>query len=97
MEQAVKGLREGARKANKDPSKVSAIVLTYPNVTESASSSSGQRLPMSGTIDQIGSDIERIKAMDGVGHIVFGYAFSPTGRDVKKMVELTKQLARFAR
>jgi hypothetical protein len=51
---------------------------------------------MSGTIDQIGSDIERMKVMDGVEHIIFGYAFSPTGRDVKKMVELTKQLARFA-
>jgi probable F420-dependent oxidoreductase len=98
MEQAIKGLREGARKANRDPSKIYAVVLAYPNVIESASSSSsGQRLPMSGTIDQIGSDIKRIKAMDGVEHIVFGYAFSPIGKDVKKMVELTKQLARFAR
>ena len=100
MEQAIKGLKEGARKANRDPSKVRAFVLTYPNVTESGpqSSSSGQqRFPMSGTIDQIGSDIERIKAMDGVEHIIFGYAFSQVGKDVKKMIELTKQFARFAR
>ncbi len=100
MEQAIKGLKEGARKANRDPSKVRAVVLTYPNVTESGtqSSSSGQqRLPMSGTIDQIGNDIERIKAIDGVEHIIFGYAFSPVGKDVKKMVELSKQFARFAR
>ena len=100
MEQAINGLKEGARKANKDPSKVRAVVLTYPNVTESGpqSSSSGQqRLPISGTIDQIGNDIERMKAMDGVEHIIFGYAFSPVGRDVKKMIELTKQFSRFAR
>lgn len=100
MEQAIDGLKEGARKANRDPSKVGAFVLTYPNVTESGpqSSSSGQqRFPMSGTIEQIGSDIERIKAMDGVEHIIFGYAFSPVGKDVKKMIELSKQFARFAR
>ncbi len=51
---------------------------------------------MSGTIDQIGSDIERIKAMEAE-HIIFGYAFSPTGKEAKKMIEVTKQLARFAR
>jgi hypothetical protein len=94
LEQAIKGLKEGARKANRDPSKVHAFVLAYPNVTDS---SSQQRLPMSGTVDQIGSDVERIKAIDGVDHIIFGYAFSPIGRDVKKMIELTRQFARFAK
>ena len=100
IEQAIKGLKEGARSANKDPSKVRAVVLTYPNVTESdPSSSSGQqqRLPMSGTIDQIGSDVESMKAIDGVEHVIFSYAFSPVGKDLTKMIELTKQFARFAR
>jgi probable F420-dependent oxidoreductase len=97
LEQAMNGLREGARKGNKDPSKIRVFVLTYPNVLDSSSASSNQqRLPMSGTIDQIGSDIERIKAI-GAEHIIFGYAFSPIGRDVKKMTEITKQLARFAK
>lgn len=100
IEQAIKSLKEGARKANKDPSKIRVFVLTYPNMLESSqSSSSGQqkRLPMNGTIDQIGGDIERIKAIDGVEHIIFGYAFSPVGKDMRKMIELSKQLARFAR
>lgn len=96
LEQAVGGLREGARKAGKDPSKIRAFVLSYPNVIDS-SSNQQQRWPMTGTIDQIGSDIERIKAIEGVDHIIFGYAFSPVGKDVKKMMEITKQLARFAR
>jgi probable F420-dependent oxidoreductase len=98
QEEAINGLRETARKANKDPSKIRIFVLSYPNVVDSSQSSSASqpRLPMSGTIDQIGSDIERIKAM-GVEHIIFGYAFSPIGRDAKKMMEITKQLARFAR
>jgi probable F420-dependent oxidoreductase len=98
QEQAINGLREAARKANKNPSDIRIFVLSYPNVLDSSQSSSSnqQRPPMSGTIDQIGSDIDRIKAM-GTEHIIFGYAFSPIGKDVKKMMEVTKQLARFAR
>ncbi|HKU48993.1 MAG TPA: LLM class F420-dependent oxidoreductase [Nitrososphaera sp.] len=94
IEQAVTGLKEAARKQDRDPSKIKVFVLTYPFVLESAGD---HRSPMAGDIDQIGSDIEKIKSIDGVEHIIFGYAFSPVGRDVKKMVELTAQLARFAR
>ena len=98
LEQAINGLRESARKANKDPSNIRIFVLTYPNVLDSSSSSSSnqQRSPLIGTIDQIGSDVERIKAM-GAAHIIFGYAFSPIGRDMKKIIEITKQLAKFAK
>ena len=98
QEQAISGLRESARKANKDPSNIRIIVLSYPNLLDSSQSSSSNqpRSPMSGTIDEIGSDIDRIKAM-GAEHMIFGYAFSPIGRDMKKMMDVTKQLARFAR
>jgi probable F420-dependent oxidoreductase len=99
LEQSINGLREGARKANRDPSKIRVFALTYPNVLGSSSSSSSseqQRLPMTGTIDQIGADIDQIKAM-GVEHIMFGHVFSPIGKDMKKMIEITKQLARFAK
>jgi probable F420-dependent oxidoreductase len=95
LEQSINGLREEARKANKNPSDIRVVVLTYPNVSTS-SSSNQQRMPMSGNIDQIGSDIERIKAM-GAERIIFGYAFSPLGKDMKKTMEVTKQFARFAR
>jgi probable F420-dependent oxidoreductase len=97
-EKFINQLREDARKANKDPSKIRIIVLAYPNVLDSSQSSSPnqQRAPLTGTIDQIGSDVDRIKAM-GAEHIIFGYAFSPIGRDMKKMIEITKQLARFAK
>jgi probable F420-dependent oxidoreductase len=102
LEQSINGLREGARKANKDPSKIRVFALTYPNVLDSSSSSATsssseqQRLPMTGTIDQIGTDIDKIKAM-GVEHIMFGHVFSPIGKDMNKMIKITKQLARFAK
>jgi probable F420-dependent oxidoreductase len=95
LEQTINNLREDARKANKDPSKIHVFALTYPTVIDS-SSSAQQRLPMTGTIDQIGTDINQIKAM-GVEHVIFGHAFSPIGQDMKKMVEITIQLARFAK
>src|SRR5918911_3164305 len=40
LEQTINSLREDARKANKDPSKIRIFALTYPNVLESSSSSS---------------------------------------------------------
>ena len=55
------------------------------------------RFPLTGTIDEIGMDIEEIKDM-GVDHIVFVsysicYNFVPIGRDVDKM-SLSKLLDR---
>jgi probable F420-dependent oxidoreductase len=99
LEQSINGLREGARKANKDPSMIRIFVLTYPNVLDSSSpapSSEQQRSPMTGTTDQIGTDIDQIKSM-GVEHIIFGYVFSSIGKDKNRMIEITKQLARFAK
>jgi hypothetical protein len=91
-------LREGARKANINPFDIHVFMLIYPNILESspASSSKQHRLPMSGTTDQIGTDIAQIKAM-GVEHIIFGHVFSAIGKDMTKMIEVTKQLARFAK
>jgi hypothetical protein len=56
----------------------------------------GQRSPLTGTIDEIGTDVKRIKDM-GVEHIIFGYSFLPVGGDVSNMIDITKQLSRFAR
>jgi probable F420-dependent oxidoreductase len=92
--QAISGIREGARKAGRDQSDIRVVVLSYPIVLDS--SPQQQRLPMTGTIEQIGSDIEQMKAM-GVDHIIFGYSFSPLGKDIKKMLKVTAELARFGR
>ena len=73
------------------------ILLTYPKVLEDSSRSHNkedERPPMAGTIDEIGSDLRRIKDM-GVEHIIFGYSFLPIGRNVDKMIDTTKQLSKF--
>lgn len=94
--QMINGLKEVAKKFNKEPSGVSVYILAYPNVLDSSSSSTQTRLPMTGTIEQIGSDIEQIGKM-GIKHIVFGYLFSPIERNMKNMIEVTKQLTMFCK
>ena len=101
LDNIIKTIQNIANKANKDPNRFRVILLTYPNVdinsrNQSGTTSQGQRFPLTGTIDQIGSDIERIKQI-GVDHIVFGYNFIPTGRDLDNMLDITKQLARLAK
>ena len=53
-------------------------------------------MPMTGTIEQVGSDIEKLKAT-GTDHVIFGHIFSSIGKDTRKMVEVTKQFAKFAK
>ncbi len=96
LEQVINSLKENARKIDKDPSNIGIYLGSYPNVLESPVASNEERSPMTGTIDQIGSDIEQIKTM-GTNHIFFGYMSSSIRKDMKKMIEVTKQLARFAK
>jgi len=91
------------KEANKDANTFKIVLLTYPKVMEEDSSSSkkeeeGQRpAALTGTIDQIGGDLKRIKDM-GVEHIIFGYDFLPIARDdISNMIGITKQLSKFCR
>jgi hypothetical protein len=98
IENCINTIKEIATKSNKNPDNFRTIMLTYPNVKGNKSSSSNDKnmFPLSGSIDQIGSDIQRIKDM-GVDHIVFGFNFVPIGRDVTKVIDLSKELSKFAR
>ena len=101
LDNTIKTIKDIANKANKDPNKFKVILLAHLNValdskSQSTTTNEDQRFPFTGTIDQIGNDIKRIKQMD-IDHIIFGYVFVPIGRDVNKMLDLTKQLTKFAR
>jgi hypothetical protein len=81
----------------KDANGFKMVLLTYPKVIEVSSDSKNkedERHPMTGIIDEIGSDLRRIKAM-GEEHVIFGFSFLPIGRNVDKMVDTTKQLSKF--
>jgi probable F420-dependent oxidoreductase len=99
LENTKKALEKNAKKANKDPNNSKIILLTFPNLADPKSQTTNeesQRFPLSGTIDQIGHDIGRIRDM-GIDHIIFSLNFQPVGKDVGSIIEITKQLSKFAR
>jgi probable F420-dependent oxidoreductase len=101
LDNTIKTIKDIANKANKDSNKFKVILLAHLNValdskSQSTTTNEDQRFPFTGTIDQIGNDIKRIKQMD-IDHLVFGYNFIPIGRNVERMLDITKQLAKSAR
>ena len=94
LENTLKTIKDTANIANKDPNNFKVILLTFPNIVDSKSqlTNEGQRFPLTGTIGQAGNDIQRIKQM-GIDHIIFG----SIGRDLDKVMDITKQLSKFAR
>jgi hypothetical protein len=87
---SIKSIRGQTNQADK----FQIIISAAPNVN--SSSRDEHRFPFSGSIDEIGSDIQRLKDM-GVDHIVFVYNFLPIGRNVNEMIDTSKQLSKFAR
>jgi probable F420-dependent oxidoreductase len=98
LENTIKTIKDIANKANKNPNNFKVILLTYPNIVDSKNQSTNadQRYPLTGTIDQAGNDIQRIKQM-GIDHMIFEYNFIPIGRDLDRVMDITKQLSKFAR
>jgi probable F420-dependent oxidoreductase len=99
LENPMEMVRENATIANKDPKNFKVILLTFPNIVDSNSRTTqeeGQRSPLTGTIEEIGHDVKRIKEL-GVSHIIFGFSFSPVRADIYNIIEITKQLSKFAR
>jgi probable F420-dependent oxidoreductase len=95
LENNISMLKDEVGRANKNKNNFRVFVLTYPQ-TNFKSSKTGQRIPLTGSIDEIGGDIQKIKEM-GVDHIIFCYLFSIEEKDIKKTIGLTKQLSEFAK
>ncbi len=97
IENSIKSIKGQASQVNKNPDNFQIIIGTSPIVREGQPSKNYEnRFPFSGSIDEIGSDIQRVKDM-GVDHIVFVYNFLPIGRDVTGMIDISKRLSKFAR
>ena len=103
LDNTTKTMKDLANKSNKNPNNFKVILLAYPKIDfdskgsqSAAATNESQRFPLIGTIDQVSNDIQRIKQM-GVDHIIFAYNFLPIGRDIDKMIDITKQLSKYAR
>lgn len=98
LDNSVKSLKNQASKENRSPNEIKILTLTFPQVSQVKSNSEekygqqSQRFPLTGTIEEIGRDIQRIKEM-GVEHIMFAFV----GLGLDKVIDTTKQLSRYAR
>lgn len=100
LDKSIKSLRDEANKANRNPDDIKVLTLAFPRVIISEGrknndikdGSQSQRFPLTGTIEEIGRDIQRIKEM-GVEHIMFAFV----GLGLDKVIDITKQLRKFAR
>ena len=95
LENNMSMLKDEVSRANKNKNNFRVFVLTYPQ-TNFKSSKTGQRIPLTGSIDEIGADIQKIKEL-GVDHIIFCYLLSIEEKDIKKTIGLTKRLSEFAK
>jgi probable F420-dependent oxidoreductase len=96
IENWINAIKIQANQTGKNPDDFRIILVTFPDVIEAQPpKSDNNRFPFSGTIDEIGGDIQRLKTM-GVEHIIFNYNFLPVGRDMTKIVHISKQLSKFA-
>ena len=91
LENSVKLLRDQARRVGKDPDAFKVLLLTSPSITDSKQGS--QRLPLTGTIEQVSGDLKRMEAI-GVDHVILGFAFSAENRDMSKITYTAKQLSK---
>jgi probable F420-dependent oxidoreductase len=85
-----------ATKGNKDPNSFKVILLTYPNISDSKNVGGDQRFPMTGTIEEVGSDIREFNSM-GIEHIVFGLFFSRIYPNIDQSIEISKQLLQYTK
>lgn len=96
VESIINNLKNEIKRVNKKLENFKVILLAYPNLEYSNLTNSADRPILTGTMEQIGDDIKKIKEL-GVEHIIFGYNFSPIGRDINKMIDITKEFSKFAK
>ncbi|MDQ6864086.1 MAG: LLM class flavin-dependent oxidoreductase [Thermoproteota archaeon] len=87
----IKTLKEKV-KEKKENKHLEIITLIFPEINESNKIEGDQRAPFTGTVDDVGNDLLRIKEM-GVNHVIFGL-MDP---DLDRVISTAKQLSKFAR
>lgn len=93
LEKIISGLKAAAASAGK---KTRIFLLAFPYIGD-ARVPEETRGPMTGTVQQVGSDIEKLKGM-GVEHLILAVnAFTPFMKQATAYVDLSAQLAHYAK
>jgi alkanesulfonate monooxygenase SsuD/methylene tetrahydromethanopterin reductase-like flavin-dependent oxidoreductase (luciferase family) len=101
----IDNLRNECYKAKRHPKDIHIAAILYPNIIEyrynvnnkesnEKGVKSSQRQLLSGTIDQIGKDLEEIKEI-GVDHVILNSNQSPISNNIDSIIDVSKQLSSF--
>ena len=88
-------LRREVVNSNRNPEDLEIVVIIYPNVSERVTQEE-RRSAFTGTIGEIGNDIDRLKKM-GVGHIILNYNRSMIEDDMNAIIDTSKQILTYAK
>ncbi len=89
--QIIQAIRQEVEKAGKNPDEFEMSTLAHPHVNQT--SLGEKRMPMTGTIEEIGSDIAKLKEV-GFNRVVLSGS-AGKGFSVEKRIELAKDLSKF--
>lgn len=87
-------LNQKVIEADKNPDNFEIILIIYPILKQIPQKEN--RLPFTGSIEQVGNDIARLKEMN-VGHVILNYNRSNIQDDMNTIIEVSKQLLLYAR
>jgi len=93
FEQLISGFKQTVEKAGKNPDDFNISTLTFPQISDT-SSGNGDRFPMTGTIEEVGGDIEKLKEI-GVNRAIL-VEFAGGSYDVDDTIRVAKELKKFA-
>ena len=98
LETMTKIFRDMITQNKKDFNSFDQVLLTHPKVIENSNHSkiNNHRHPMTGTIDEIGEDIMKIKEL-GIEYIIFGFGLSKIFKDIDSIIYITREFSKFAR
>jgi probable F420-dependent oxidoreductase len=105
----IDGIRNECHKAKRDPKDVHIAAILYPDVVDyshtdnkrkdgndSKSKHRQQQQLLSGSIDQIGKDLQDIKEI-GVDHAILNFNRSSISNNIDNIIDISKQLSGFIR
>ena len=91
LKQVIDSIKREIEKAGKAPDDFDMTTLTFPRLIQN---SSDERMPMTGTIEEIGTDIAKLKEI-GFNRVVLGLS-AGEGYSVERTIELARDLSKFA-
>jgi hypothetical protein len=95
-------IRKECYKANRDPENIVIAAILYPDVKQFSYANKekddrpGRRQLLSGSVDEIGKDLQEIKKI-GVNHAILNYNRSSISNSIDDIIDVSKRISAFIR